>query len=151
MEEWKRIEVEQRIWIINQQSMEGGGGWKLMTKKYLPLSGRKQGTLTISWCLFSTVGVWNHCQWNWVVLNLEGGGVTNTKIYTSSNCQSLIPYVKCGSMESLFISMRMSVKLITGELQARVLAFISCPPLHAAWATFYSWLGGARQLPLCPL
>jgi hypothetical protein len=26
----------------------GGGGRTLMTKKYLPLSGRKQGTLTIS-------------------------------------------------------------------------------------------------------
>jgi hypothetical protein len=44
---------------LNHKSAADGGGQTLMTKKYLPLSGRKQGTLTVSKCLFSTIGL-NH-------------------------------------------------------------------------------------------
>jgi hypothetical protein len=62
----------------------------------------------------------------------------NTRIYTSLDCWSLIPYIKCGSMKSLLTFVRASVKLVTRKLEARVLAFISCPPLHVAWIAFYS-------------
>jgi hypothetical protein len=61
----------------------------------------------------------------------------NPRIYIGSDYQSILQYVQCASMKILLSYGSSSAKLIASELQARVLAFVWSPFLHAAWATFY--------------
>jgi hypothetical protein len=53
-------------------------------------------------------------------LNLEGEGVINTRIYTSSRRQSVILYAPCESMESVLIFVRAGAEFVASKLQARV-------------------------------
>jgi hypothetical protein len=74
----------------------------------------------------------------------EEGDVMNTRIYTSLDSQSIIPYVQYRSMFPILISEGSSIQL--GFL-CHVLCMSSLP---VAWAAFYSCLRGARQLPFRP-
>jgi hypothetical protein len=57
-------------------------------------------------------------------MNLERGGVMNTRIYTGLSHRSVIPYIQCGSMEYLLISFVQSSYGGTTSLGSRLFSFV---------------------------